>query len=511
LKREGGRELVLQAIADARPVDDIAASDGAENEAAASLLLPEERTDCANARRLVATCGDHFRWCDPWQKYLVWDGCRWLADRECAMSKMAKDTASQQWSFIAQLNDLGDGEAKPIEAFAKYSSDAIGVRNALFMARSEPGTPVLPDALDRDPWLFNVENGTLDLRTGELRPHRREDLITKVAPVRFDPKAECPLWGNFLSKIMGDKQDLISFLQRLVGYSLTGCIRQHMIAMLYGKGANGKSTFISTVLALLGEDYALKASSDLLMVKDKSSHPTERASLHGKRFVACVESEDGRRFAESLVKELTGGDKISARRMREDFWEFEPTHKIWLATNHKPKVRGTDNGIWRRINLIPFTVEIAADEQDHELPKKLLDELPGILNWALFGCRAWQADGLKQPEDVTTVTNNFRNEMDVIGTFIAECCVQGTEKTFVASSAALYSAFGKWCEASGERAVSQRQFGASMTERGFDRFTCNGTFYRGIRLNQLNLEGSKDKEGAGGEATEGTEGTEGTE
>ncbi|MEO8495520.1 MAG: phage/plasmid primase, P4 family [Planctomycetota bacterium] len=218
----------------------------------------------------------------------------------------------------------------------------------------------------------------------ELRRHDIDDSITKLSKVQYDPKADCPTWREFLDRIMAGNSELIAYLRRLVGYCLTGCTTEQVLPLLYGTGANGKSVFLNTVQALQGRDYAIKAAPDLLLAK-KGAHPTELADLHGKRFVACIESDDGRRLAESLVKELTGGDSIRARRMREDFWEFAPTHKIWLATNHKSTVRGTDHGIWHRVKLIPFTVTIPDDEQDKELPNKLLAELPGILTWALLG------------------------------------------------------------------------------------------------------------------------------
>jgi P4 family phage/plasmid primase-like protien len=246
---------------------------------------------------------------------------------------------------------------RAMDAFCKASNSEHGLRAMLALARSEPGIPILPGELDGDPWLLNVLNGTIDLRTGTLRPHDREDRITKLADVRFDSEADCPVWIGFLQEVLPDP-DLREFVRRLVGYRLTGSTQEHVLPFLFGVGANGKSTFLNTIQSLLGITYAIKAPADLLLAMRNESHPTELADLFGKRLVCCNEAEDGRRLAESLVKELTGGDKIRARRMREDFWEFSPTHKIWLAANHKPSVRGTDHGIWRRIKLIPFTVTI---------------------------------------------------------------------------------------------------------------------------------------------------------
>jgi putative DNA primase/helicase len=259
--------------------------------------------------------------------------------------------------------------------------------------------------------------------------------------------------------------------------SLTGVVQDHVLLFCYGTGANGKSTLINTVQEMMGSDYAMKAPPDLLMVKSAEGHPTERADLAGKRFVACVEAGEGRRLAESLVKELTGGDRVRARRMREDFWEFSPSHKVWLAANHKPVVRGTDRGIWRRIKLIPFTVAIPEERQDKKLPGKLKGELPGILNWALLGCIEWQATGLGEPESVRRATAEYRSESDILGAFLDECCIVGDGCEAPASL--LYNEYHRWAEASGEKPITQTAFGNAMTERGFvsDRFT--GGFHKG--------------------------------
>ena len=248
-----------------------------------------------------------------------------------------------------------------------------------------------------------------------------------------------------------------------------------------GTGRNGKSTFLNLLRLLLGA-YAMKAPSELLMVSHNDRHPTERADLWGKRFVAAIETEQGRTLAEVFVKEATGGDPIRARRMREDFWEFQPTHKVFLATNHKPVISGTDTAIWERIRLVPFTVTIPAQERDTTLPDKLTQELPGILNWALQGCRVWQEHGLGEPDEVRQATAGYRTEMDILGQFIEECCLVGPNYRTKAS--ALYEAYKRWCDQQGTAYDVQRQWGMALTERGFERFTNNGTWYRGLGLRE---------------------------
>jgi len=356
-------------------------------------------------------------------------------------------------------------------AHARYSNSKNGIRNMTAMAKSE--LAIGPEELDTDPWLFNVENGTINLRTGEIREHRREDFVTKLAPVAFDPDADCPLWRQFLQTIFNGSEELVGYIQRLAGYCLTGVTEEHILPFLHGTGANGKSTLVETILKLMGPDYSMKAAPDLLMAKRGESHPTDRADLFGKRFVACVETEEGRRLAEALTKELTGGDRVRARRMREDFWEFTPTHHIWLASNHRPTIAGTDHGIWRRVKLIPFDVVIPKAEQDKKLPAKLARELPGILNWAIAGCLDWQRDGMLEPEIVLAATGEYSTEMDEVGQFIEEHCQLGPD--FMAPATELYLAF----VGATKSQISQHSFGDRLRRKGFqNRDPATGKEYR---------------------------------
>ncbi len=348
-----------------------------------SPFQPEGQTDLANARRFVRLHGENVRYCHPWNKWFVWDGARWRQDDRGQVEQLAKSVPDS--IFIAANANNDPATIR----FAAKAASAVSIRAMLALATSELGIPVLPTDLNRHPMLLNVANGTLDLRTGRLRPPDRADLLTQLCPVEFHPEAHCTVWDRFLEGILARRQPLIDYIQRLAGYSLTGLTTEQILGILYGVGSNGKTTLLNELLNVLGGDYAMQANRDLLIVKRGESHPTELAALFGKRLVVTIETDDGRRLAEGLVKQLTGSDKITARRMREDFWQFDPTHKVLLATNHKPEVRGTDHAIWRRLRLIPFDVVIPDEHQDKDLPLKLEAERAGILAWAVQGCLAW--------------------------------------------------------------------------------------------------------------------------
>jgi putative DNA primase/helicase len=457
----------------------------------------EYLTDLGNGRRFARVHGKDLRYCHLWRKWFAWDGRRWPIDNVGRVPSLAKlvtvellENAKHELQEIEKAakenpddTRLGirAGFVKKLIAWAIKTQQAARLAAMIRLAESESGIPIKPEDFDRDPWALNCLNGTLDLRTGKLRPHERADYLTKLCPVEYHPDATCPLWERSLSRILDGKSNLLDYVQRAVGYSLTGNVSEHVLFFLYGTGANGKSTFLLTLLWLLG-DYGLQAVSELLLSKTNESHPTERADLAGKRLAATIETDEGKKLAEALTKQLTGGDKVRARRMKEDFWEFEPQHKIWLAANHKPVIRGTDCAIWRRIKLIPFTVTIPENERDKDLVQKLRAEGPGILAWAVRGCLEWQKSGLGEPEEVKRATAEYRTQQDLTGTFLAECCLTGPDYRCRAKD--LYDAFRQWCKSSGERELSQRRFGEALREKGFEDFTSNGTWYRGIAVKE---------------------------
>lgn len=440
---------------------------------------PFNLTDVGNAERLVSEYRGSIRYCHPQARWYIDDGRRWVEDVTAEIERRAIDTVRGIYAEAAACSS--DDRRRELGKHAMKSESTSRIKAMIEAASWLPGVPVKPEDLDVNPWLLNVENGTLDLRTGILQPHDPEDLITKLAPVVYDPCATAPTWYAVLDRIMGGNERLTGYLQRLVGYTLTGLTIEQVMAILYGIGANGKSTFVETIAAMLG-DYAQQTPTETLTVKKNDGGvPNDLARLRGARFVSAVEAGEGARLAENLVKQMTGGDRLTARFLRQEFFEFTPAFKLYLATNHKPVIRGTDNGIWRRIHLVPFSVAIPEPEQDKNLPEKLKAELPGILNWALEGCLEWQRVGLQPPPEVLAATQEYRDEMDTLAAFIEECCV--LDQFARAKSSDLYGAYRLWCERSGERASTQKAFSQRLAERGFTSTRIKGPVYwRGIGI-----------------------------
>jgi putative DNA primase/helicase len=416
-------------------------------------------TDLGNAERFVAHHGTDVRYCYQWRKWLVWTGARWERDEAGRVHRLAKETVR---SIYREASDEEDEDRrKALAKHARASESETRIRAMVELAKSE--VPASPDQFDAEPWLLNTSNGTIDLRTGEQREHRREDLITKLAAVEYDPDAAAPAWTAFLKRVLPG-EELRRFVQRATGYSATGNTSEQCMFIHHGPGANGKSTFQETVSAALG-DYAMRTPTETLLVKRPGGVPNDVARLKGARFVTASETEEGRRLAESLVKDLTGQDTISARFMWAEWFDFKPTHALHLSTNHKPEIRGTDAAIWRRIRLIPWAVTIPPAEQDRELPEKLRAELPGVLSWIVRGCLEWQRGGLQAPEEVRQATRAYRAEMDVLAAFLADCCARGDDETAFAGE--LWGAWKCWCEETGEQQGTQKRFGGRLAERGF--------------------------------------------
>jgi putative DNA primase/helicase len=311
---------------------------------------------------------------------------------------------------------------------------------------------------------LNVQNGTVDVVTGEFRTHRKDDYITKIANVSYDPRADCPVWKNFIREIMNYDADTIKFLQTAAGWGITGSTSEQTMFILFGSGANGKSTFLNTILNLLG-DYAASTQTETFIKQNAERISNDIARLRGTRFVTTTETEQGKRLSEPLIKQITGNDKLTARFLFSEYFSYLPSFKIFMATNHKPVIRGTDHGIWRRIKLIPFTQTIPQEKQDKELEEKLIAERPGILNWLIEGSMRWKRERLLTPESITAATDEYRSEMDVIGNFIRERCVQNPAGQVRARE--LFKTYQDWCGERNEHACNERFFGLRLKEMGF--------------------------------------------
>ncbi len=463
-----------------RPEPTTTARPSGETGAAESLDLdPYRGTDEANAALFLSLHGADIRYCPPWDKWLLWTGSHWRIDDLMDVARLAGDMPRELYRKAGESIDTARrrtiaGLARALESRRKQSDLLAAARCRVVVSHTD---------LDKGRFLLNASNGTIDLSAGTLREHRRADLLTHDTEISYRPDTAAPLWERFLFEIFAGDTDLIRFVQHAVGYSLTGDVREQVLFICHGNGSNGKSVFLNIVRKLLGK-LALQAAPDLLMADRHRRHPTEQADLFGKRLVVCQETAEGRRFNESLVKQLTGGDAITARRMFEDNWTFEPTHKLWLATNHRPEIRGTDHAIWRRIRLIPFNVQFSDDgdhRKDPDMEAKLAAELPRIMAWGVRGCLDWQREGLRAPEAVKTATASYQQEQDVLAAWLADCCI--VKRTADAKAADLYASYADWCQQSGEHPEPQRRWGMRLTERGFQRQKrMAGHFWLGIGL-----------------------------
>jgi len=407
--------------------------------------VPFRLTDLGNAQRLVGRHGADLRYDSCRGKWLCWDGCRWVEDLTGEAMRRAKESARGMWAEFAREQDLEKRE----ELFKHASKSEMrnGLESALLLVRSEPGIAVRLEDLDSDPMLLNVLNGTIDLRTGSLHSHDRKDLITRLAPVRFDPQARCPRWTAFLQRILDNNGEMEAYLARIAGLCLTGDASVQEMFIFYGSGANGKSIFLDTLIGLMG-DYAGSTPDSLLTVRTHDEHPTEIADLCGKRLVVGSETEQGAKLRIQLIKRLTGNKTLKARYMRQDFFEFRRTHKLILVTNNRPAVKEATHAVWRRLRLVPFTVTIPPEEQDTALLQKLQAEWPGILAWAVQGCLQWQRTGMRPPAEVLAATDAYQADQNTLAEYLAENCLLleagKVERT------ALFCDYQCWCKRTGE-------------------------------------------------------------
>jgi putative DNA primase/helicase len=418
-------------------------------------------TDLGNAERFVDTFGDVVLWCPARKAWLLWDGTRWAFDQRGAIRKLAHKVA--RGIYGDAVNEPDESKQREIAKFARASQNEA--RIGAMLNEAKPYLAVAMEELDLDPWLINCQNGTLDLRTGKLRAHEPADRITKLIPEDYDAGAPCPRFKQFLKETLVDEA-VISFVKRYSGYTLTGITRERLLAILYGFGKNGKTTLVELLRDVMG-DYATNTDTETLLMKRYQGVGNDVAALKGARFVSAAEVEQGRRLAESKVKQLTGRDTVTARFLFGEPFNFTPEFKLWLSTNNKPVIQGTDDAIWDRIRLIPFTQRFDGARQDPKLSEKLRRELAGVLAWMVEGCLEWQEHGLGEPESVRAATDQYRAEMDTLAAFLDEECVIASGSRVLAEH--LYQSYAMWCDKSGERKEPKKAFVGRLQERGFKR------------------------------------------
>lgn len=414
-------------------------------------------TDDALALAFTTRYADDWRYCAAWGKWLVWTGTHWQPDETLLVHHLIRSICREAAVKV---------DSHRLAAKLLASSTVGGVDR---LARSDRRHASTSDEWDADLFALNTPGGVVDLRTGRLRPHERADRMTKLATAT--PGGTCPRWLAFLADVTGGDTDLQAYLQRMVGYCLTGATSAHALFFLYGTGANGKSVFVNTLATILG-DYATSAPMDTFMEARGDRHPTDLAGLRGARFVASIETEQGRRWNESKVKAITGGDKVSARFMRQDFFEYVPQFKLVIAGNHKPSIRNVDEAMKRRLHLIPFTVTVPPERRDGRLTERLLAERDGILAWAVEGCLAWQRDGLKPPACVVSATEEYFEAEDALGQWIEERCLLA--KTHREGVSELFADWREWAERAGEYVGSVKRFSELMATRKFEKCRLHG-------------------------------------
>lgn len=436
-------------------------------------------TELGNAERIAYQYGHVIRYVNE-VGWLIWDGKRWRIDNKKEIERItakvlrglykSEDEAEVKWARVCERRNIRMNSIKDLM----------------------PLVPAEREEFDNNKYLFNVLNGTVNLKTGKLQPHDRNLKITKIANVEFNENAKCLEWLKFLNSIFQGDKELIEYMQRLIGYSLTGEISEQIMIFLIGGGSNGKSTFINTIKDLMGE-YGKQAKSDTFIKKKETGANNDIARLVGSRFVSAIESEDGEQLSESFVKQITGGEPVLARFLRQEYFEFIPEFKVFFTTNHKPVIKGVDEGIWRRVRLIPFNLKLPKEKRDKRLPEKLSLEMPGILNWAIEGCLKWQRMGLNEPQIVKKATGDYKEEMDILGPFLYErCYVDPTQKI---SAKELYEDYSNWCFKNGEIALKNRAFYRILETLGYkkERGAGNKYFIYGVTLQERKVSDYQNK------------------
>jgi len=503
--REDGVEALRAAVADAKPFepDDFGLDrpelpdeqapkterkkhNGAKVATEDDGARPPEFSDDALALRFAERHANELRYVAKWSAWLCWDGVCWRFDNTLSAFDRAR--------VICRAAAAGCNKLK----LRKELASAKTVSAVERLARSDRRLAATVEQWDADPWLLNTPEGVIDLRTGIMREHRAEDYLTRMTVVAPGNR-ECPIWHTFLDRVTGGNKALQQYLQRVCGYALTGSTREHALFFLWGTGANGKGTFMNAITGILADFHRI-APIETFTASYNDRHPTDLAGLRGARLVTATETEEGRRWAEAKIKTLTGGDMVSARFMRQDFFDYMPQFKLMIAGNHKPGLRAVDEAIRRRFNLIPFTITIPPDERDHELGEKLKAEWQAILRWMIDGCLDWQERGLAPPEAVTAATAAYLEAQDTFSAWLDECCER--DPNAWERSMTLFASWKTWAEQSGQFVGDAKTFRARLERyNDIEHRPEPGTKragFKGVRLKPVNHYGKYAEDNFGG-------------
>ena len=432
--------------------------------------------DTGNADRFVNKFENTVRYSYIDKGWYFYNGKKWEFDLVGHVKSLTEEVIKDMKVELAYCEN--EDEEKQFFKHLKYTRNNRGKTNML--KESEHRLPTLPDEFDKRKDVFNCMNGVISLRDGKLHEHSYEQYLSKISYVEYTDNIDCPMWIEFLNQIFGHDQELIDYIQKAVGYSMSGSTKEQCVFFCYGNGRNGKSTFLDIISAIMG-DYATNIQPETIMVQNRQSGAnSDIARLKGARFVTTVEPNEGARINEGLLKQLTGGDIVTARHLYGREFEFEPEFKLWMSTNHKPIIRGRDLGIWRRMHLIPFTVQVPDEKVDKNLKYKLKKELSGILNWAVEGCIKWQREELEMPEAVKEAVKEYQSEMDVISAFLDECTERGPGEI---KASELYKAYTHWADENNEYKMSNTRFGKEIALRYEKVRNRSGFVYQGLRLN----------------------------
>jgi P4 family phage/plasmid primase-like protien len=429
------------------------------------LLTFGDFSEIALAEALVQKYPD-VRYVDRWKSFLIWDGKLWAKDETMRMMSRAREICKEAaW----QSNDSGKQLKRKQTVAAIWD-----------LARSDTHYGTTTEQWDRDPWLLNTSGGIVSLKTGQLHDHSPEHHMTKITAVA--PGHSCPRWFAFLNQVLDGDKEIIGYLQRYFGYCLTGLVSEHCLQFLYGTGRNGKGVYINTLRGVMGS-YAMTTGMETFTESFGDRHPTDIASLMGARFVSAEEVQEGKRWAESKIKMLTGGSPVSARFMRQNFFEFMPQFKLCIAGNHKPSLRDVDRAIRDRIQLVPFRVYIEPEKRDKDLEDKLREEWPGILQWGIDGCLEWRRIGLAVPEAVKEETANYFNAQDTFGNWLEECC-EVTNPTAWETPTRLFNSWKAYAKDSNVNSGRSAEFNDRLDAKGFrhGRDNLRGRHWEGIKL-----------------------------